>query len=153
MQGADLSQGLENRGQIFGRDAEGIERLHQVARGIGEDQITLTKVPPGALGGTTECGLANGDTPFEVCFSLDNSAAVYVIVYTSDFVQGTLLAQKLRQVDVRLKYTSGALENLRNASAGGQDEQGFGAVLWWCSAPAIRSAKHQRALPAPLPVP
>jgi hypothetical protein len=68
-----------------------------IARSGSDKQITLTKVPPGALGGTTECGLANSDVPFEVCFSLDNSAAVYVIVYTSDLVQGTLLAQKLRE--------------------------------------------------------
>jgi hypothetical protein len=68
-----------------------------VTRGATQDQVTLTNVPPGALGGTTECGMATGeDIPFLMCFSLDNSAAVYVIVYTSDMVQGTLMAEKLR---------------------------------------------------------
>jgi hypothetical protein len=68
-----------------------------VERGATQDQVTLTKVPPGALGGTTECGMATGeDVSFLMCFSLDNSAAVYVIVYTSDMVQGTLMAEKLR---------------------------------------------------------
>jgi hypothetical protein len=76
--------------------AEAASYWNAVAHGASDGQVTLTKVPPGALGGTTECGLALGDVPFTVCFSLDNSAAVYVIVYTSDIVQGTLMAEKLR---------------------------------------------------------
>ncbi|MGH8888533.1 MAG: hypothetical protein ACRDV3_02085, partial [Acidothermaceae bacterium] len=59
--------------------------------------MTMTKVPAGPLGGTTECGtLQTADTPAVICISMDNSAVVVAIVYTSDLAQGTVLASQLR---------------------------------------------------------
>jgi len=62
-----------------------------------DDPVTLAAVPPGPLGGMTECGLANSSqTPAVVCVSIDDSAIVFVAVYTSDITQGTMTALEVR---------------------------------------------------------
>jgi hypothetical protein len=62
-----------------------------------DDPVTLATVPPGPLGGTTECGLANSTgTPAVLCISMDDSAIVFVAVYTTDLTQGTMTALEMR---------------------------------------------------------
>jgi hypothetical protein len=58
--------------------------------------VSFTKVPPGPLGGTTECGLEITSTPAVMCLSMDNSAIVFVAVYTSDLTEGTMTALQVR---------------------------------------------------------
>jgi hypothetical protein len=59
--------------------------------------LTMTKFPPGPLGGVTECGmLQTATTPAVVCISMDNAAVVVTIDYTSDLLQGTTDALQLR---------------------------------------------------------
>jgi len=73
--------------------------VSQFAKGAQQTTpISMVPVPPGPLGGTTDCGLADasGDESAVMCISIDNSAIVFVAVYTSDLTQGTLLATQLR---------------------------------------------------------
>ena len=60
--------------------------------------VSMAKVPPGPLGGSTECGLTApaNSVPAVVCVSIDDSAIVFVAVYTDDLVSGTMLATELR---------------------------------------------------------
>lgn len=59
--------------------------------------VQFAPVPPGPLGGTTECGLETAETlPAVMCLTVDNSATVFIAVYTSDLVEGTTTALRVR---------------------------------------------------------
>lgn len=59
--------------------------------------VTMAKVPPGPLGGTTQCGMLQTDpSPSVICISMDSSAVIVAIVYTNDIAAGTADAVQLR---------------------------------------------------------
>ena len=65
--------------------------------GASKVGATFVNVPPGPLGGTSKCSVIEaGSRQVLACLSLDNSALVYVIVYTDDLATGSVLAEQVR---------------------------------------------------------
>jgi hypothetical protein len=78
-----------NRARFF----QGLER----GSASSAAPMSFAQVPPGPLGGTTECGLEiTATTPAVICLSMDDSAIVFIAVYTSDVAGGTMTALQVR---------------------------------------------------------